>query len=371
MTGTEQANPEEEFEIENGLLIHYLGAAETVVVPDNVVGIWEKAFCDCKKLKKVVFPQSVTYFSKKAFVKCPKLQTVVFYAPEPTLDFNFYKFRQGLDVVAPNASPALFPADCRTNSILSLAYEVWAERVPAPAPGGRLASYLKRTSNQIILLAEGAPAVLDLMLRLEVVTQKDAAHYLDACPGLEPAIRAKLINLTDKDKKGSAAVGLYLDEKPSTVAELKKDWTYTTIFFDASYTGTETIKGISLRKYKGISPHVEIPAFIGKMPVLHIGVGAFQNNSTIVSVKIPDTVFYIADYALCDCPKLEMVEHFGTKLYIGSGAFKNCSSLTTFTTTATEFHSGIHPFENCNKLFDAKGLIIPDIEENKLLVDVK
>lgn len=369
----ENANAAEEFEIADGCLVKYLGQTATVVLPGTVERIGEKAFYGCKKLEKVVLPQSVNYVENKAFVTCPKLKTVVIYSGEITLDFNFYKFRGTLDVIAPNLSPAVFPAANRQQSVVSLAHAVAEGTVAKPAAGSKIAGYLKRSNHQFFAPAEKDEALMDLMIHCGAITGKEVPELLELWKNITPEGKLKLMELTKGEKQTAPAEKLEsgLSGKGPTVAELKKDWSYGNKVFDKSFTGTETIKGISLHKYKGFRSDVEIPAFIGKTPVLEVGVCAFSGNTAITSVKIPETVFSVADRAFEGCTKLERVEHFGQKLRLSSYVFQRCEALSSFATSAEEFRCGIHPFLECGQIYDADGFVIVNAGQERILVEVK
>ena len=49
-----------DFEVENGVLVKYTGAGGDVVIPDRVTGIGDRAFSQCKSLTSVTIPDGVT-----------------------------------------------------------------------------------------------------------------------------------------------------------------------------------------------------------------------------------------------------------------------------------------------------------------------
>ncbi len=65
------------FDIRNGVLVHYLGKDEVVVVPDNVIQIGSNAFCFAKNfVRQVIIPKGVTEIGSSAFKDCEKLERV-------------------------------------------------------------------------------------------------------------------------------------------------------------------------------------------------------------------------------------------------------------------------------------------------------
>ena len=93
-----------------------------------------------------------------------------------------------------------------------------------------------------------------------------------------------------------------------TVTAPSRDFT-----FDAT-TGT-------IKKYNGNDAVVNIPSEINGIPVETIGNAAFQDNTTITSVTIPDNVTEIGSNAFADCTNLTSVNYKGdwSNLTIQSG----------------------------------------------------
>lgn len=93
-----------------------------------------------------------------------------------------------------------------------------------------------------------------------------------------------------------------------TVTAPSRDFT-----FDAT-TGT-------IKKYNGNDTVVVIPPTINSWPVTKIGEAAFQDNTTITSVTIPDSVTEIGANAFAGCTNLTSVTYGGdwSKLTIQSG----------------------------------------------------
>lgn len=93
-----------------------------------------------------------------------------------------------------------------------------------------------------------------------------------------------------------------------TVTAPSRDFT-----FDAT-TGT-------IKKYNGNDTVVVIPPTISSWPVTKIGEDAFQDNTTITSVTIPDSVTEIGANAFAGCTNLTSVTYGGdwSKLTIQSG----------------------------------------------------
>ena len=81
-------------------------------------------------------------------------------------------------------------------------------------------------------------------------------------------------------------------------------------------------------KYTGTDTNVIIPDSIEGKPVTHILTGAFEGNTRITDIIIPDTVTTIGRNAFYECRSLENI-YFGNGVKnVGSNAFYWCDSLT-------------------------------------------
>ncbi|MDD5936904.1 MAG: leucine-rich repeat domain-containing protein [Clostridiales bacterium] len=68
---------ENEFEINDGVLVKYNGTSEYVRIPEYVTSIGKNAFKECSVVKEVVIPDSVTSIEDRAFISCIGLTKVI------------------------------------------------------------------------------------------------------------------------------------------------------------------------------------------------------------------------------------------------------------------------------------------------------
>ncbi|MBO4569540.1 MAG: leucine-rich repeat domain-containing protein [Candidatus Methanomethylophilaceae archaeon] len=111
---------------------------------------------------------------------------------------------------------------------------------------------------------------------------------------------------------------------------------------------------VRVLRYLGDKPHAEIPPeiFVAKRghSVVEIAEKAFAKCSGLVSVKLPDTVETIGDYAFEDCSSLkEMTIPRGT-LGIRGSAFHGCTGLETVRMPDSPKRIGKYAFEGCSSL---------------------
>jgi hypothetical protein len=65
-----------DFVIEDGVLIEYKGDDSDVVIPDSVTSIGDYAFENCESLTNIEIPNSVTSIEKYAFWGCTSLTSI-------------------------------------------------------------------------------------------------------------------------------------------------------------------------------------------------------------------------------------------------------------------------------------------------------
>lgn len=132
-------------------------------------------------------------------------------------------------------------------------------------------------------------------------------NYIQISPGSddESAVRNFIVRLDLTNWDWGTITGATFT---ITVTAPSRDFT-----FDAT-TGT-------IKKYNGNDAVVNIPSEINGIPVETIGNAAFQDNTTITSVTIPDSVTEIGSNAFADCTNLTSVNYKGdwSKLTIQSG----------------------------------------------------
>ncbi len=106
-----------------------------------------------------------------------------------------------------------------------------------------------------------------------------------------------------------------------------------------------------LVKYNGNDTNVEVP--YGTVAIANV----FEGNTTIESVKLPDTVRRIMQNAFKGAVNLRSVNIPPWVTTIGAGAFSGCGQLTSAELSITLTSIGANAFENCDKLTE---LLIPD-----------
>ena len=73
---------------------------KSIIIPESVTQIEDKAFCGCENLTNITIPQSVTQIEDKAFAWCQNLTTIYCMAiTPPTLDGDIFKFSNNVSKI--------------------------------------------------------------------------------------------------------------------------------------------------------------------------------------------------------------------------------------------------------------------------------
>ncbi len=97
-----QMSSNNDFEIENGVLVKYTGAGGDVVIPDGVTSIGDWAFSRCEGLTSVTMPDSVTSIEDHAFCECTSLTSIVIPNGVTTIgDYMFHSCKSLTSIMIP------------------------------------------------------------------------------------------------------------------------------------------------------------------------------------------------------------------------------------------------------------------------------
>jgi hypothetical protein len=109
---------------------------------------------------------------------------------------------------------------------------------------------------------------------------------------------------------------------------------------------------ITITKYNGSAGNVVIPSVLHGFPVTAIGKMAFDLDTRILSVTIPDSVVEIGEQAFWCCPSLTNVSIGNGVTTVGDSAFLGCSNLVTVRVGTNVAAIGRNAFRACTRLSD-------------------
>ncbi|WP_443720388.1 leucine-rich repeat domain-containing protein, partial [Ruminococcus sp.] len=135
-----------------------------------------------------------------------------------------------------------------------------------------------------------------------------------------------------------------------------------TIFISGNYEYTvNSDDTVNIAGYKGIATDITIPSQILNKNVVKISDNSFYNNSTLTSVKIPNTIKVVGSMAFHNCTKLSKVTLPSNLTEIGYNAFEGTTALTTITIPKTVTTAG-------NNVFNGSALKTATIENGATAV---
>lgn len=351
------------FEIKKNVLKQYipeLGQTE-VIIPEGIDTIGTKAFGNCGELNSVILPEGITVLKQYALdsyeCKIKRLRV-----PATLKETGKNSFPAELKTVELPNGMAQFASEhdsfevteiisyllditekcfseLRTGSRLELALIALAEpALMRENVRAEILQYAKAQKKKLIdrILMNGLTAALGGALAAGLISAKAVEDHI-AKAGGNAEMTAMLLNYKDQqlspaDKERIEKQRTESVFKPLSVTDTKKNWS-----FDKNEDGT----GYILTSYKGTETAIEIPAMIGKLPVVEIrGICNCGFNSkvpyarqgwlreNVISVQIPEGIAAIGDYAFSALGQLKTVSIPTSVMRIGNGAFSDCPCLT-------------------------------------------
>ena len=91
---------------ENGTLVSYIGAAETVTVPDNVIGLETEAFFNNDMIAEIQLPTNLRFVNSLAFCDCENLKSIFIPSKELEMDIAIISGCPSVTIHAPAGSYA-------------------------------------------------------------------------------------------------------------------------------------------------------------------------------------------------------------------------------------------------------------------------
>ncbi len=275
--------PLKDFQIENGVLIKYLGTKTEVVIPEGIEAIGDSAFKERDKIRSVIIPEGVKSIGEDAFYGCRKLINVEI--PKSTTHFGKRAF-----VFCSSLNSVTIPGSAEAISFGMFGYcDSLKELV--------ICNGVKRIEYGAFIFCKNLTSVTIP----ESMTSIGEWAFQD-CSGLTHVNLPKELNTIDEgaficcnnlaDKDGFVIVNdVLFDYIP------KSQWLADVVI-------PESVTRISCRVFQDCScvKSVSIPT-----SVKSIGESAFRNCNNLRKIAIPESVTSIGKWAFLGCDKLSDV----------------------------------------------------------------
>ena len=315
-------NGSPDFIITYGLLEKYTGKSDSIVIPDGVSRIENKAFIGCRVLKEVIFPESVMTIGKYA-IKVSK-NTLLFFINKRFDDI---------------------PEPYRGINALLGFVTYYEEYGASDEVIKSYVDYLKAIRHDIgmIRIFDSGP-LFEFAVKYSVLSADDAEGIIVMLPEDSfPEQRAELLSYIGSHSDGGGLFDI-LDKMLSDdfvpVQEIVKNW-----HFKDNDDG-----GVMLTKYIGNAADIITPAKIGDKTVTAIGDKTFRNCDGIKSVMISPGVKVIGELAFAWCTGLEKVIIPEGVERIEDNAFRECIRLETIKLPDSLKYIGSCAFIDCDRL---------------------
>jgi len=367
-------------------------ALEEVTIPNGVEAIGESAFFGCKALTEVNIPDGVRSIGEGAFEGCDELEAV--YITDSVEEIGDWAFTgcESVEIVCPEDSAAWEFAE--DNDI-----DVCADDSERKTKKNRTKIPFKSDSETPFAYCsyahEDRDIVFPIMTRLHNMgyslrydelcrSSAECAEDIRGCARflafLTPAYMSSAaiseLRLAETEKR--VLYWLSRCDLPEDIAQQQDSiqglcaWSYSSediLVMLAKeldkgkcrgrfkpvipdFDFSITVEGITLTKYMGSGGDVEIlPEYFGKK-VTALGEMLFDECEALTYVRIPETVRSIGEYAFSGCRNLEEAEIPHGVERIERNTFANCRRLRKITLPDSVTYIGKSAFSACDALFE-------------------
>ena len=270
------------------VLIRYAGNAEKYKVPDGTVGIGDNAF-QRVKLSHVVIPDSILHIGNDAFGSCYNLKKIEI--SEQTVE------RIGKNVI----KKAFFNLPSKTEKIRELYFpkylitRILLDDIQLTGLKDAFEKEIRQKNTRedlaTFFIKTSAADALSRLLKLQTkLSDDEIAFYMDlAEKSGSIEMKSVILNYRNDNKKPS--------DKKKEDSVKDANMTVSPAEWKKIFKFSYTPEGVVISGYKGTNDTIEIPAYIGKYPVIAIKEDAFAFTDNIKNVIISDGVLKIGECA--------------------------------------------------------------------------
>jgi len=299
----------DDFVIEDGVLVKYTGIDTEVVIPDNVSSIANLAFNNCNSVEKVTISTSINQIGTRAFSRCENLETI-------SILTDYVQF--GMKVFASSKKLKNFIAPFQIN-----------EYKKTPLGLNKNVNFFVVTSKGILISYNGnSPEIIIPyginIIGYEVFLKCETLEYVEIPNGI-----------TEIHNHAFACCNsLQTIIIPDTVTFIG-DYAFSECESLTSITLPENLTHINKGTFFSCS---SLKSMVIPSNVVSIGNEAFASCSALEIITIPESVTEIGEYTFVGCNGLEKIEFLSDAIEIAENAFEECTSLREV----------ILPSRNCN-----------------------
>ena len=317
----------EDLQIENGVLTSYLGTDSTVVVPEGVTAIGEKAFLKNHFIQTVVLPDGLKTIGNRAFSDCDKLTSINL--PWSVTEIGTYAF-SGCECLRALTLPPGLKA-INAGAFSGCGFETIT--IPDGVVTLEKSAFARCPNLKHVTLPEGLREICEY------------AFY--RCGALEqiqfPGAVQRIYDSAFQD-----CIALTSIEIPGNVWLVGGE-----IFRGCTSLQRAIINAPVSNANRGGKLFCECTALTDvTLPVgwRSIASGDFYGCSALETISLPQTIQSINSNAFQYCSALRQIRVPGSVREIGQFAFANCTALTDLILEAGLQQIGEHAFYFCSSL---------------------
>ncbi len=368
----------------------YCTSLGTVILSEGLVDIGYSAFEGCSSLSSIIVPSTVTSIGNQAFMICTSLTSAVFLGEAPPMGTNVFQFAGvGFFVGYFNANSSGFLAPTWPG------YPVTNLGVPTPEisvnAGGPnladgddvifanvLAGSLPGETLVLTIRNTGYAPLMDFSVFFDDEVVSDFSLNASSLPfSLAPGGSSQFSVTFAPIATGVRRESIVIESNDSDTSSFR---------FNVSGTGTSDSSfnyrirsgEVHITGYTGPGGVVVVPSMIAGRPVIGIDDSAFEHQSGITSLTLPEGIRSIGSNAFFACDGLTGFTLPDSVTHIGSGAFSLCNGITqikipanvsTIDTTAFAYISGLTEFtvDPLNTNFSALDGVLFNFDQSTLL----
>lgn len=331
---------------------------KSVILPESIASIGNRAFCNCSSLTEITIPSSVTSIGDSAF-SYSALELILIPKSVKTIGFGAFAFcpLKSFSVEADNANYAskggvLYNSDCSK----LIAYPAGA------ATSFDIPSGVTEIGDAAFY---GCVLLTDVTIPNSVTTIGNSAF--GTCKSLKSVSILSTVTSIG-DSAFSNCAGLTSVVIPESVTSIG-DYAFSSCDALANVTISDGVKSIgnSAFEYCGSLTGIVIPDSVTSLGnqaffysvlkdiklsnnLTSIGSYTFYKCTELTEIVIPNSVTNICENAFEDCTSLESVSIPNSVKTVGSSAFKSCAGLTSVVIPESVTSIGDSAFSNCANL---------------------
>ena len=306
----------QDFEIKNNILIKYHGEGGAVIIPDDVTGIGNYAFENCKSLTSVIIPDSVTSIGNYAFSNCYHLFLVTI--GNSVTVIGDYAFSCCISLTSANLPDSVTSIG---DSAFSFCRSLICMTIPDSVTSIGASAFVFCESLTCMTIPDSVTSI--------------GKSAFSCCTGLYS------IDVSENNAYYISENGVLFDKNKIRLMQ------YPAGSIRTEYQIPDSVISIENSAFCKCMSLISVTIPDG---VMSIGKNAFCGCSALISVIIPDSVSEIGEDAFELCQKLISVKISDNVTNIRDRTFWGCKNLISVTIPDSVTALGEDVFNGCAKL---------------------